>query len=62
MKKLTKSRKAINRAFREVHRNMPKSVFETFTSKGPEAAEKQRTAIALNKARQRGAKVPPRKR
>jgi hypothetical protein len=54
--KETKSQKIIHSAFREVHANTPKVVQKTMYKKGPEAAEKQRVAIALSKARAKGAR------
>ena len=46
------------KAFSEVERNEPKIVGETRRKKGKKAAEKQKIAIALSKARRRGVKIP----
>jgi hypothetical protein len=45
-------------AFREVHANEPSIVGRTRSKFGAERAEKQRTAIALSKARAAGAQIP----
>lgn len=57
MRKPTKTEKAKNRAFREVHKNPPKRVAATKRKKGAKAAQRQMTAIALSKARSRGARI-----
>lgn len=54
-KKQSKSRQKVASAMREVHRNKP----STATAKG---GEPQLRAIALNKARKAGARVPRKKR
>jgi hypothetical protein len=56
-KKLTKTQKLVKAAFHEVHHNAPHAVALTVAKKGPERAAKQRVAIALNKARSKGAKI-----
>jgi hypothetical protein len=58
MKKPTKTEKLVHRAFSEVHANTPKQVKRTYAMHGPDAAKKQRTAIALSKAREAGARIP----
>jgi hypothetical protein len=58
MKKPTKTDKITDRAFREVHARTPVAVQKTFAMHGPVAAKKQRTAIALSKAREYGARIP----
>lgn len=47
-----------NAAFREVNENVPKAVQSTAKKYGAERARKQSVAIALSKARRRGAKLP----
>ncbi|MGI0014039.1 MAG: hypothetical protein ACREBU_11440 [Nitrososphaera sp.] len=54
----TKSERAKKRAFREVEQNEPSIVGKTRRKKGAKAAEKQKIAIALSKAREMGAKIP----
>lgn len=49
---------AIKRAFHEINKNEPTIVKKTRATKGAKAAQKQKVAIALNKARQRGARIP----
>ncbi len=49
--KKSKVRKARDAAFHEVKHNQPAIVYRTRANKGPEAAKKQKVAIALNKAR-----------
>ena len=51
------SKGKIAEAFHEVHANEPKAVAATRRKKGSAAAEKQRVAIALSKARAAGARV-----
>lgn len=46
-------RKDIEAAFREVNRNEPAIVSKTRRKKGAKAAGRQKTAIALSKARRR---------
>ena len=56
-KKVTKTQRLKNTAFREVKRNEPKRVAQTRRKKGVKAAMRQRTAIALDKARKKGARI-----
>ena len=58
--KKTKSRKIVERAFREVQRNEPSTVARAKVS--PARKQKMRAAIALAKARKAGARVPKPKR
>jgi hypothetical protein len=60
-KKMTKTKKIVKRMFHEVHERTPSAVMHTMIDKGPERAEKQRVAIALSKARAKGARIPKRK-
>lgn len=53
-----KTKQRVESAFREVHEDEPESVKRTRRKKGSAAAEKQRKAIALAKARRRGARIP----
>ena len=46
------------KAFREVEKNEPAIVGETRRKKGKAAAEKQKIAIALSKARRKNVKIP----
>lgn len=48
----------IDAAFKEVTQNPPKVLASTAKKFGVERAKKQRVAIALNKARRAGAKLP----
>ena len=50
----------LHRAFSEVFSNTPKAVVHTMGVSGPKQAAKQRIAIALSKARQKGVKIPRR--
>lgn len=52
----TKS-KLLQKAFHEVKHNEPGVVAKTRKKKGPKAAQKQKIAIAMSKARQAGADV-----
>lgn len=52
----TKS-KLLQRAFHEVKHNEPRAVAATRRKKGSKAAQKQKIAIALSKARRAGADV-----
>lgn len=54
---MTKSRRKIAAAFREVNRNEPGVVQSTRRKFGARRAAKQKVAIALSKARARGARV-----
>lgn len=58
MPKQSKSEKLKNAAFREVKKNPPARVKRTQRKKGKSAAQKQKVAIALSKARARGARIP----
>lgn len=60
-KKKTKTQKLLQSAFHEVKHNQPKVVMHTAAAKGPAVAAKQRIAIALSKARDKGARIPRRK-
>lgn len=53
-------RRKVEAAFREVHADEPGIVAKTRRKKGARAAERQRTAIALSKARQAGVRIPRR--
>lgn len=55
-----KGKAKVRAAFEEVHENEPGIVAHTRKKFGAERAEKQRTAIALDKARRAGAKIPRR--
>lgn len=57
-KKGTKTRKLTDAAFAEVLYSPPKAVERTAKKKGKAAAKKQMTAIALDKARRAGARIP----
>jgi hypothetical protein len=59
--KKTKSRKLVEKAFHEVHEQIPEAVHKTFYKKGAAQADKQLVAIALSKARAKGARIPRRK-
>lgn len=52
-----KSKAKVERAFHEVFHNTPTIVAATMAKKGPKAAQKQRVAIALDKARRSGAHI-----
>lgn len=56
MKALNESRAKVNRAFHEVARNIPSTVKRANVS--PARKKKMTVAIALNKARDAGAKLP----
>jgi len=58
-KKKTETQKKVKAAFHEIKKNPPRVLAKTRKKFGAEAAEKQRIAIGLSKARARGAKVPP---
>lgn len=59
MAKITPATKAkLASAFHEVKHDTPAVVKATARKKGPEAARKQKIAIALSKARAAGAKIP----
>ena len=57
-KHTSKTRKLLDQAFHEVHHNSPNAVTRTYAKKGEVRAEKQRVAIALSKARAKGARIP----
>jgi hypothetical protein len=57
MAKPTKSEKKVSAAFREVYADEPSVVAQTRKKQGPEAAQRQKVAIALSKARAAGALV-----
>lgn len=61
MPKHTKSERAKRAAFSEVSANVPDSVKRTARTKGPKAAQRQKVAIALSKARKAGARIPRKK-
>ena len=56
MKKNSKSDKLVKAAMREVHENEPSTVSRANVN--PKRKEKMRKAIALNKARKKGAHIP----
>jgi hypothetical protein len=58
-KKMSESRKKVQEAMREVHRNEPSTVKRANVS--PERKEAMRKAIAIEKAKREGARVPPKK-
>jgi hypothetical protein len=58
----TKSRRLVRAASSEVEANEPEIVGHTRRKFGPKRAERQKTAIKLDKARRRGAKIPKRRR
>jgi len=47
----------VSEAFREVHNNPPKVLAKTRKKSGKKRARKQQIAIALSKARSKGAKI-----
>jgi hypothetical protein len=60
--KPTKSQRLVRKAFHEVHHNAPNVVSATIAKKGLEQGNKQRVAIALSKARAKGARGIPKGR
>jgi hypothetical protein len=60
-KKSGKNRKILHKVGAELRDNPPRIVEKTRREKGPEAAEKQRKAILISKARRAGARIPPKK-
>ena len=54
----SKTAKKLKAAFHEVKHNEPKIVAKTRAKKGAKAAQRQKVAIALSKARAKGAKIP----
>lgn len=61
MPKHTKTERLKNAAFREVKRSPPARLKRTRRKKGKEAARKQSIAIALSKARAKGARIKKKK-
>jgi hypothetical protein len=57
-RKPTKTRKILKSVGAELKKNEPDIVGKTRAKKGQEAAEAQREAILLSKARRRGARIP----
>lgn len=57
-KKMTSTQKKVKEAFHEVHAKTPAVVKKTAKKEGKAQAEKQRVAIALSKAREKGANIP----
>lgn len=55
-----KGRRIVEESFHEVHADEPEIVAKTRRKQGAAAANRQRTAIALSKARQRGVRIPER--
>lgn len=55
-KKKSKAKRLTDAAFREVHENEPSTVSRANVSE--KRKKKMRTAIALNKARKKGARLP----
>ena len=51
------SKKILHSVGRELKKNPPRILAKTKKKKGKRAAEKQRVAILLNKARRRGAQI-----
>lgn len=60
-KRNTKTQQKVSEAFREVHGQTPSRVKQAMRKQGKVAAERMRTAIALDKARRKGARIPRRK-
>lgn len=56
-KRPTKSRRILDRTFHEVMHFPPQAVQKTARKKGKKAAQKQKVAIALDKARRQGARI-----
>lgn len=57
MKRKGKTKAKVERAFHEVFHNTPHQVAATIAKKGEGAGQKQRVAIALDKARRSGAHI-----
>jgi hypothetical protein len=57
-RKTTKTRKILKDVGKELKRNEPAIVGKTRAKKGKAAAEAQKDAILLSKARRRGARIP----
>lgn len=60
MAKKSKTDRLKGEAFREVTGNVPSRVKQTKRTGGEKAARRQQVAIALNKARRKGAGIPKR--
>jgi hypothetical protein len=58
----TKTKKALQKAGKEMKDRPPRVLAQTAKKYGEKVAEKQRKAILLAKARKAGAKVPPPKK
>ena len=56
-KKQTKTQRLVKSAFHEVFHNSPHVVTSTIAKKGAVRGQKQKIAIALNKARAAGARL-----
>lgn len=56
-----KSKRLVKEAFDEVTGNVPSRVRQTRMKQGKKKARKMQVAIALDKARRKGTKVPRRK-
>jgi hypothetical protein len=56
--KMTKTAMALSRAGKEMKKNPPSILAKTARKAGPMAAERQRKAIFLSKARAFGARIP----
>lgn len=56
-KRKTKTERLKDQTFHEVKHNPPDRVYATEEKRGKKAADKQRIAIALDKARQKGARI-----
>ena len=61
-KKLTKTRRLVRAAFREVSENPPARLKKTRKKFGRTRANKQKIAIALSKARKAGARIPKKRK
>lgn len=57
----SKTRRLVKAAFHEVERDEPEVVGKTRAKFGEKRAERQKIAIALDKARRAGARIPRRK-
>lgn len=53
-----KAKAKLQSAFHEMKENPPKILAKTRKKEGPAAANRQRVAIGLNKAREAGARIP----
>lgn len=61
-KKKTKTQKILASVGRELRKSPPTVLAKTAAKKGSAAAERQRVAILLEKARARGAHIPRKKK